>query len=89
MTDHSDEIAPVDKPMSRWASASESVTAHASLRVCCRVQSGWLGSTYAVWIGALPVLAGWRPNKRYAWRAVTHYLDALNVGAELIEEMVP
>lgn len=81
---HADEPRPA-----WWAHGSEMVTAHCSLRVRCMVQHGTLGASFAVWVGARVVLAGWRPTKKRAWRAVTSCLDALNVGAELIEEIAP
>jgi hypothetical protein len=75
-------VADQEPKLPRWASASEMVTKHCSLRVRCAVTGGVLGWTFVIWIGARVVEHGWRPSKKLAWRAVTHYLDQMNVAAE-------
>jgi hypothetical protein len=63
--------------MAWWASESE------TLRVRWRVQASRVfGATFVIWIGQRVVEHGWRPSTKLGWRAVTHYLDVLNVGSE-------
>jgi hypothetical protein len=84
--DATTEPFPFDDRMARWATTSEAVASDVEVMVRCRVQSGSIGSTYAIWIGNRPVLAGWTPKKRWAWRAIRRRLAELDIDAEMTEE---